>query len=214
MAELAVLVPVLGRPHRVQPFLDSLRAATPDHRVLFICDPDDSPMIAAVAAADEDWIEVSDNYAAKINAGIEETDEPFIFCGADDLDFHPGWFETARDLLELPVGVVSTNDLCNARNAKGNLATHPLVARWYVEEQGTVDEPGKLMHEGYPHEYVDRELTETAQHRGAFAHCPESVVEHLHPMAGKAPMDALYAAQKERMRAGYRIYKARRPLWT
>ena len=49
--------------------------------------------------------------------------------------------------------------------------------------------------------------------RNAYAFAPDSVVEHLHPQVGKAPMDDLYAAQQTRMRAGYRIYRRRRHLW-
>lgn len=215
--ELAILVPVLRRPHRVRPLLDSIEAATPAARVLFIADPDDHAEIAAVGAAQEvpgiDLLILAGNYAQKINAGVRHTTEPLIFLGADDLHFHPGWLEGAKRRLSSPVGVVGTNDLCNPRVIAGEHATHFLVARWYAE-LGTIDEPGKLLHEGYPHEYVDNELIGTAKHRGAYAHAADSLVEHLHPLAGKAPMDDLYAAARRRMRHGQRLYQRRRRLWT
>lgn len=95
---------------------------------------------------------------------------------------------------------------------RGELATHPLVARWYTE-LGLIDEPRLVLNTAYPHEYVDREFSETAQCRGAFAYAEDAVVEHLHPMVDKAPMDDLYAKQWDRMYLGQRIYKRRIHLW-
>lgn len=219
---LQILVPVLHRPHRVEPLLASIEAATPaPWHVLFICDEGDEDEINTIInAAHEygsrrvDYTIHSGNYASKINRGMNAggiPPEPLMLFGADDLHFHPGWLEAATAKLTDGIGVVSTSDLCNPRNAKGNLATHPLVTREYAE-LGAIDGGGPL-HEGYPHEYVDQEFTETAKHRDAFVHAPDSVVEHLHPDAGKAPTDELYDARPGRMRAGYRIYRSRRHLW-
>jgi hypothetical protein len=210
---LVILVPVLDRPHRVSPLLASIRAATPSARVLFICDPDDHAEQSAVREHALEPLIVDGNYARKINAGSRATTEPLIFLGADDLHFHPGWFEAATTHLTDGIGVVGTNDLCNRRVIRGDHSTHSLVTRDYLK-RGTIDEPDKLLHEAYPHEYVDDEFVQTAQTRSAYAHAHDAIVEHLHPMAGKAPMDHLYAAQRQRMRRGRRIYLARRPLWT
>jgi glycosyltransferase involved in cell wall biosynthesis len=216
MTELAVLVPVLLRTHRIQPFLSSLRANTPPvFRVVFIPDPDDEPMIAAVekaGASDVDVLPVKANYARKINAGVEATDEPLLFFGADDLKFHPEWLERAKERMTEDIGVVSTNDLCNPRTMRGENATHPLVARWYAESPTIDGSPGPL-YGRYPHEYVDREFSEVARSRGAFAYAVDSVVEHLHPLVGKAPEDDIYAGIRMRMRVGRRIYAKRRPMW-
>lgn len=212
--KLAILVPVLRRPHRVRPLLNSINAVTPDSpRILFICDPGDRPQREAVADAGAEALIVSGNYARKINEGVRATDEPLLFLGADDLHFHPGWLEAAEAELQGEVGVVGTNDLCNRRVMAGEHSTHSLVARWYAA-QGTIDDPDCLLHEAYPHEYVDDEFIETAKARNAYAHAHQAVVEHLHPMVGKAPMDNLYAAQRQRMRQGRRIFHARRHLWT
>lgn len=220
MNELVILVPVLGRPHRVAPLLGSIAAATPLAHVVFLADPDDEPEHDAITAARrQSPLEVTmlaegGNYARKINVGVKATTEPLIFTGADDLNFHPGWFEIAAARISDEIGVVGTNDLCNARVTAGEHSTHSLVSRAYVDEFGTIDEPGKLLHEGYEHEYVDDELVETAKSRGAYAHAGEAIVEHLHPDVGKAPTDRLYAAQGERMRRTRRIFNRRRLLWT
>jgi hypothetical protein len=212
MGDLVILVPVLRRPHRVRPLLDSIRATTPDARVLFITDPGDHAEHAAIAAAHGELLAAGGRYSEKINAGIAATTEPLIFLGADDLEFHPGWLDAATALLTEGVGLVGTQDLCNGRVLRGEHATHFLMARWYAE-LGTIDgQPGPLCVE-YPHEMVDDELVATARRRSAWAFANDSVVEHLHPMAGKAPMDDLYAGQHARMRAGRRIFQRRRALW-
>lgn len=211
---VAILVPVLGRPHRVSPLLTSIRATTPaPHRVLFIASPDDEDEISAIRAAGGEHIAVDGNYAVKINSAVERTTEPLLFLGADDLHFHEGWLEAAAAKLTDTIGVVGTQDLCNGRVIAGQHATHSLLARWYAE-LGTIDgQPGPLC-ELYPHEYVDDELVATAKARAAWAFAHDSVVEHLHPDVGKAPMDRLYAARRRRMRQGWWIFEERKHLWT
>ena len=54
----------------------------------------------------------------------------------------------------------------------------------------------------------------TAIKRKAYAHAPEAVVEHLHPMGGKAEWDATYLAMRHRMRTDRALFNTRRQLWT
>lgn len=213
MSELAILVPVLRRPHRVRPLLDSIRVATPCASVLFIADPDDLEQLEALEREGTQYTTLAGNYAEKINLGVRETVEQLLFLGADDLHFHPGWLDAAKAKLGPGIGVVGTNDLCSKRVMAGTHSTHSLVTRDYVQ-RGTIDDSSRLLHEGYPHEYVDDEFVQTAMFRGAYAHAHDAIVEHLHPQVGKAPMDALYAAQHARMRHGVRLFRRRRALWT
>lgn len=213
---VAILVPMLHRPHRVAPLLDSITETAPDARVVFICSPADSEVLDAVAPHEHITVPGPrpGDYARKINAGVAHTTEPLVFMAADDLRFHPGWFEAATAKLAPGIGVVGTNDLGSKRVMAGTHSTHSLVTRDYIDEFGTIDEPGKALHEGYPHEFVDDELVQTAIHRDAWAFADDSIVEHLHPAWGKAPMDAMYAQQSARMKAGRRVYRRRQRLWT
>lgn len=216
---LVIAVPVLRRPHRVVPLIDSIEDATPEpHRTLFVCTPGDADEIAAIKNAGAEWIETpeaytSGDYARKINLAYRATWEPLLFLAADDLHFHPDWFSNAFDKLADGVGVVGTNDLGNRRTRRGEHSTHSLVTREYAD-RGTIDEPHKILHEGYPHEFVDDELVQTAQKRGAYAHARNSHVEHMHPHWNKAPLDDLYRDEPRRMIAGRRIFEGRRHLWT
>ncbi len=136
-----------------------------------------------------------------------------MFLGADDLRFHRGWLAAAQAALGPGIGVVGTNDLGNPRVMAGEHATHFLVTREYAD-RGLIDGKPGLLFEGYAHEYCDDELVGTAKHRGAWAFAEGSRVEHLHPTYGKAPMDASYAAQRQRMRASVVLFRQRRRLWT
>jgi glycosyltransferase involved in cell wall biosynthesis len=219
MSDVAIIVPVLRRPHRVDPLLESIEATTPaPHRVVFVCTPDDVDEIAAVRAAGADRIEMDrswehrGDYARKINVGYLATDEPLIFTAADDLCFYPGWFERARARLGPGIGVVGTNDLGNPRVMAGYHSTHSLVSRAYADE-GTIDERRKIYHEGYPHEFCDDEMVQTAMARGAWAFAADSFVEHLHPHWGKAPTDDIYDGSAVRLDAGRRLYRRRKVRW-
>lgn len=217
-ADLVILVPMLGRPHRVKPVLESIGVTVPSARVLFLLSPDDREVAQQVSAAGREVLTVPyqrvGDYARKINFGYRHTTEPLLFLGADDLRFHPGWFEAVCGKLAPGIGVVGTNDLGSPRVINGEHATHSLVTRDYVDRYGTIDQPGQILHEGYWHDWVDDELVATAKHRGAWAMALESHVEHLHPCWGKAPTDASYRLQGQRMRHSRPLFLARQKLWT
>lgn len=217
---VAILVPVLRRPHRAAPLVASIEAATPEpHRVLFVASPGDTAEQDAVRATGADLLVIDrtpgcGDYARKVNNGHRATREPFLFLAADDLAFYPGWLTAALAHVERGASVVGTNDLGNPRVLRGDHATHSLVTRSYIDEHGTIDQPGTVLHEGYQHEYVDDELVGTAKHRGVWSFAADSIVEHLHPHWGKAPTDDLYDAQAHRLRASRSLFIRRRRLWT
>lgn len=212
---IVVVVPVLNRPHAVAPLLENIAAATPEpHRVAFIPDPDDELELEAIRAAGGDVVlELAGGYAAKVNAAAAVTDEPYVMLAADDLRFHRGWATAALELMSDTVGVVGTNDLGNRRVIRGDHATHSLVARWYVDELGTIDEPGRILHEGYRHNFCDDELVGTAKSRGAFAFARDAVVEHLHPNWGKGDDDETYQLGMSSWREDRRRFHERARLW-
>lgn len=215
VTEVAILVPVLGRPQRVQPLVDSIRAATPEpHEILFLADPQDVATRDAIALAGGCRVlSPGGSYAQKINVGVRETDTPFVFLAADDLYFHPGWLPAALCRFVGPVGVVGTNDVGNRRVIRGEHATHSLVARWYAS-LGTIDGQPGLLHEGYRHNFCDDELVSTAKRRSAWAFADDSVVEHLHPHWGKGQHDETYAKGQATFRIDRKHFQKRRALWT
>lgn len=219
MKDVVILIPTLGRPQHIDPLLDSLYNTTDRASVLFLLTPGDLEVKKKILSRGEDIIEVRQtkggrgDYARKINIGYKSTKEPVLFLGATDLIFHDNWLENAMSHLSETIQVVGTNDLGNGRVMKGEHSTHTLVTRRYVDKFGTVDEVGKVLHEGYPHEYVDDEFIQTAQCRDAFAMALDSHVEHMHPAWNKAEWDASYKEVNKRLELGYRHFKRRVPLW-
>lgn len=131
-----------------------------------------------------------------------------IFLGADDLLFHEGWAEAALARMREVDGVVVVNDLHNPRG------TAALVSVRYIREQsGCVDTDDVVIYPGYHHNYSDNELFETAQSRGRYAYCAESVVEHLHPAAGKGKDDDVYRLGRSHLDEDTALYHSRRHLW-
>lgn len=216
---LAIIIPVLRRPHRVAPTVSSFEAATPEpHRLVFVCTEDDLATIHAVRDAGLDPLILPGkwrrgDYARKMNHGYRSTTEDVLFLAADDVVPAPGWYTIASQLLSDQIQVVGTNDLGNQRVMNGVHSTHTLVTRKYVDEQGTVDGPGEIFCEGYNHWYVDDEFIQTAQMRGAFAPCLESVVEHFHYYWKKEPKDETYRLGEKYKNNDKRLYAKRKSLW-
>lgn len=213
MTDCVVIVPMLGRAGQVERLVSSLKASTDRARPLFVCTSNDVEVLDAVAGYDHLVVKPAErgDYAHKINLGVEASGEPLIFTGAIDLHFHPGWLEAAEWMLEGLTEVVGTNDLTNPRTASGH-STHTLVNREYAG-RGLIDGRPGLLCEDYIHEFVDDEMIGTARKRGVYAHAVDAVVEHLHPMAGKADWDDTYRAMNARMRADRSLFNRRRQLW-
>lgn len=211
-----ILIPVLGRPHNVQPLLESLSPTETEHTVFFICTPgDDTQIEACLASGQETWIVPwtagRGDFAKKINWAFDRTHSPWIFQGADDIRFRAGW-DTAALALARKTGkqVIGTNDLHNPQVKRGIQGTHLLFTRRYIEEQGgTHDHTGKVFCERYDHQFVDNEFCETARRRGEFAFCKQSIVEHLHPHWGLAPEDATYEKAMRLTAHDYRLFHKR-----
>ena len=220
MTNLAILVPVLDRPQRVATLIADIRAATPPvFRIVFVAtqgDQNEIDEIARNSAADVALVTVPpsrEGYGRKLNDGMRATDETYLFLAADDLHFHPGWYDTCL-AVQTRTGccVVGTNDLGNTRVKQGFHSTHSLVHRGYAE-CGTVDQPGLLVSESYAHQWVDDEFVQTAMWRGTYQHAHQAHVEHLHPDWGKGREDATYLRGRASIQQDMATYNARKHLW-
>lgn len=222
MTELAVLVPVLNRPANAGPLAlnwsNDGRPDDDDWSVLyFLVNGHDRDELEAVIEASEyaevDYLVVPDDcvtWPQKINYGAANLPADWYLLAADDIRFTPGWWDaTARLRKNKRVGVIGTNDLGNPRVAAGQLVIHPLVRATYIRDYGTVDEPGKVVHDGYHHWCCDDELLWTAKSRDAYVYCADAVIEHLHPYWGKGEMDATYAKGEANADADMALWRER-----
>jgi len=220
-AACAVVVPVLNRPERVVPLIESLDASLVHHEAVlyFVVSQHDHDERAALwdagaAGLVVPWKRERGDYARKVNHAVRLTDEPWLFFGADDLRFEKGWLDIALTFASRwSKRVIGTNDLGNSEVKAGRHSTHSHVARSYIEEWGTADQPGVALHEGYDHQFVDNEFIETARHRGQFVHVPSCVVEHLHPHWGKGPVDDTYRMALAETKRDRELFRSRRHLW-
>ena len=221
MTKVAILIPVLRRPQNVYPLAYSVQCATTvAHELLFIASPNDHEEISELKDRGMSYIVMDDNYenrgdyARKINAGYEAVDAEWYFLGADDLQFHPLWFEVAMEFHQKSDAcVIGTNDMGNPQVTSGQHATHSLVLGEYVKECGTIDEPGKVLHEGYRHNFVDSEFVATAKWRDAWVFATTSRVEHLHPDWNKGKGDSVYALGKSGFAIDQKYFEQRKRLW-
>jgi hypothetical protein len=68
-----------------------------------------------------------------------------------------------------------------------------LISRAYIDRYGGSEIPGEVFHTGYHHNFCDTEFFWMALRRQRHAYCATSIVEHMHPAAGKASLDKTYA---------------------
>lgn len=205
---VAILMPVLDRAWRIEPLLRNIRDATPEpHRVIFAAS--DPETIAELDRLHAQYLQDDgDTWPNRINRLFHHTTEPYVFLGADDVVFYPGWLPILLAAAQAVDGVAVANDYFNKN---GTLA---LVSRRYIEEQsGCVDMPDVVVYPGYRHNWSDAELFATAKARGRHAYCPDAVVEHLHPSAGKAPFDSTYRKGFDSELDDHRLFLTRQHLW-
>jgi hypothetical protein len=212
---VAILIPVLNRPHRIEPLLKNIFATTPEpFRVAFAAS--DQPTIDEIMRLDlwgtEFITDEGDTYPNRINALFDATDEPYVFLAADDYNFRPGWLPPLLEAQrQMGPGVAVPNDLHNP------YGTCALVSREYVLEVGAVlDEPGHVLCSQYLHNWCDSEMQLTAKRHGRFRYVEESVVEHLHPCTGKLhalPEDPTYAKGNRTFLEDQHTFMTREHLW-
>lgn len=215
-----ILVPVLSRPQNVPLFMEAVANTQEPYRVVFICSPGDKEQIKACQNASDtlivDWKPGRGDYAKKINYGFTQTENEWVFQGADDIRFSPLWDHHALMLArKRGKQVIGTNDLHNPAVKRRLQSTHTLFARNYITKHGgTLDSTGIVFCELYDHQYIDTEFVEVARRRKVWAFSRESIVEHFHPHWGLAPFDDTYTKAYRDTPADYALYMSRMGLAT
>lgn len=192
-----VVIPVLGRPHRVGPVFQAvMRAATVPTRVTFMVDVTDQDTVDKVRDLGVPWLPArhargwtTATFASKVNQAFEHLDAPYLAAFGDDVEPVRGWDAEVLATFERHprAGVVGTNDRNNRRVVAGITTTHPVIRRAWVTGYGsaTMDGLDPIFSEAYRHAYCDGELVHVARSRGAFKPCLTAFVPHTyHPQQG------------------------------
>ena len=203
--KIAVLIPLM-RPEKLRKIESDLTYLTPTARLYAAADMNRITPLVTNLCERVFW-DFGNTYARRINLLAAETYEPYMFLGADDIKFSVGWDECALAAMLQP-GVVGVNDLHNPH------PTHLLVSRAYIEEfgSGTLDNSGLVLHP-YKHNFCDLELVATAKKRGRYYYAKDAIVAHLHPAAGKAEDDEIYALGRQSYEADLMEFESRKHLW-
>lgn len=211
--EIDVIVPVLHRPQNVEPLMQSLRASTGLATAWFVCEEGDDEEIAEVLRCGGKVLVSPEahTFAEKVNVAYAMTSAPWLLLVGDDVRFRPGWFDQVADVhRRYGAQVIGTNDLINPRVVRGEHATHPAITRSYIDELGASwDGPGVVCHEGYRHMFVDDEIVTVAKQRGTFTAALGAQVEHLHPLNGITPMDAIYELGESSFEEDKKLFEQR-----
>jgi hypothetical protein len=194
MAELAVITPTRGRPDRFADMCEAIhRTARTDVRVYAALDDDDQADYGALLGRPYD-VEVTRGPRRSLSAwtnvlawrALDGPAPPRYLASLGD-DHRPrtvGWDRLLIDAIEQldGPGFAYGNDLYQG-------AAMPTA--WVVSAD-VVRALGWMMLPGCDHMYVDAAVLELGRAAGRIVYRPDVVIEHVHPLAGKAPVDESY----------------------
>lgn len=212
MSDLTVVVPSRGRPQAVTELAAAFEAtATSSPLLVFSLDEDD-PALGQYLAAIRDrqsWVDVAvapnANMAEALNHAARGTDGFAVaFMGDDHRPRTYGWDAVYLDALRvLGTGIVYGDDLLQ----RENLPTQVAMTTDIVRTLGWMTPPGLR------HMYLDNFWRDLGAAAGCLRYLPDVVVEHMHPVAGKAQLDEGYERVNapemyEHDRRAYNLYLA------
>lgn len=196
MSDLVVIVPSRGRPHTVAEMAEAFDATcTADTWLCFAVDQDDPTAddyrcddLGDVSIAVFDH-EPRTMVHALNRAALSYVDMPkpwptaaVAFLGDDHRPRTVGWDRVYLDALAARPGIVYGNDLIQG----ANLPTQCAMSTEIVRALGYMAPPTLT------HLYVDNYWLDLGRGAGCLTYLPDVVIEHLHPVAGKAEWDDGY----------------------
>jgi hypothetical protein len=215
VADLVVIVPSRGRPERCAELVQACAETCTASTVLVVAlDTDDlrAPEYIAPAGTTVFYQHVEPaGHVGAINAAARRAladFQPFAVAKLDD-DHRPrtkGWDARYLEALrELGTGIVYGNDLLQGER----LPTAPAMTADIVRALGFMAPPSLR------HLYCDNFWRDLGEAAGCLRYLPDVVVEHMHPLAGKASMDDGYRRANSAERytedgAAYERYRAER----
>jgi hypothetical protein len=196
MNQLAILVPTRGRPNNLarlqHAFTETCEAAT---RLVALVDDDDPELPAYQALADqlrgEPFFRLEIGPRLRLGPTLNVAGPKWAarssvvgFMGDDHVPRTAGWdTHYAAELVQLGTGLVYGNDLIQGEA----LPTQVAMTSDIVLATGCMVPPGAV------HLWLDNAWLALGRALGAITYLPDVVVEHVHPIAGRAQWDAGYA---------------------
>lgn len=194
MADLVVVVPSHGRPEAARALVEVFRnTCAADTFLVFAVDEDDPRRVeyepvgdgrrsAVLFTPTHTMVEALNRVALAYAAGPAVV--ALGFMGDDHMPRTVGWDRAYLDALrEMGSGIVYGDDLLQGEN----LPTQCAMTTDIVRTLGYMAPPT------LKHLYVDNFWRDLGSSAGCIRYLPDVIVEHQHPVAGKAQMDDGYA---------------------
>ncbi|KXK63359.1 hypothetical protein AWW66_03330 [Micromonospora rosaria] len=192
MADLLVIVPSRGRPQSVARLVDAWEStgAYERARLAFAVDGDDPCHGAYEGQASDQslmltitrWLPMV-HKLDRIAAGLARDYFAVGFAGDDHVPRTPGWAGRYVDeLRQLGTGIVYGDD--------GHQGER-LPTQWAMTAD-IVQALGRMVPAPVEHLYCDNSVLDLGRSAGCIRYLPDVVVEHMHPVAGKAESDDQY----------------------
>jgi hypothetical protein len=206
----AILIPSLWRAKSLQRVITNIRATTPEPHSIYAlvdqADPESQRVCTNLGV--EFLVDDAGYFVPRIQRLFEETNEPWIFTGSDDIVYSPGWLSGCFAAMAPHHKICCPSD---GHNPKG---TNFLIERAYIMERGgNWDPPGYVYNPGYLHNFSDDELVNVGIYRGVYTRAWDVVVESTHPTWGNAQMDDTYMRMYTANDQDKNLYFSRLHLW-
>jgi len=188
MRNLAVIVPSRNRPGSIAELIHAFDLTETESDLIVVIDDDEPQMDAYLDLGCDILIFKKDgkgmakplNFAAN---HFRDKYRHFAFLGDDHRPRTKNWdLHFINTLDELGIGLVYGNDLLQGEN----LATAVAMSGDIVKKLGGMVPPDMI------HLYLDNFWMTLGKDLNALRYLPEVIIEHLHPIAGKAEWDDQY----------------------
>lgn len=212
MPELIVIVPTRGRPQNVAPIVEAWEktGAFSDGACLKFAIDGDDPLRAeyvtqigkhlpAFWRTEPEWLPMVEKLnRAALHAA--ESSSVVGFAGDDHLPRTEGWASRYLEALST-TGIVSCPDGVRPDN---------LPTQWAMTSD-IIRTLRRMVPAPVEHLYCDNSVRDLAQGAGCYRWLPDVLIEHMHPMAGKAELDGGYrtvnsAERYRKDRAAYAVW--------
>ena len=191
--KMCVVVPSRGRPENAERLAQAFKDTGAEADLYIVIDNDD-PKWNEYAKSENYKKLPADNKtggcAKSLNTGavllLDITKYPlydyFVFMGDDHIPRTPGWDKAFIQALGTNTGIVYGDDLLQG----ANLPTAYGMSRDLVNELRGMTFPGCV------HLFFDNFVKQLGLDLEYLKYLPDVIIEHMHPVAGKAEMDEGY----------------------
>ncbi len=196
MKEIAIIVPSFRRQHKIEECVQAWKDTTSGRSdfILVLEEKDEPyPEIDGITVIKGDYGSLSKAWNEGFKAFPDY--QYYTFINDDHLIRTKGWEEKVISALKNG-GVAYGNDLIQGQR----LATAATFSGDIIRKLGVVSLPE------LEHLYIDNYWMEIGRGIGKLFYLPDLIIEHMHPAAGKAPMDAEYQKSNSNYDKEHKIF--------